>query len=86
MSDYLDRPVYDDIEEEARADRNRAILPDDTPSRAELEADEHRVGLTGLTLINCPACKCQHTPNDPRCELYREEQMVKEQRAKEWYA
>lgn len=39
MSDYLSRPIYDDIEDEARRDRDRHDLAGmrDVPDRAELE-------------------------------------------------
>jgi hypothetical protein len=41
MSDYLDRSVYADIEEEARAERAEwLLLNDDRPTRHEIEMEE----------------------------------------------
>ena len=41
MSDYLDRPVYDDVEDEARRDRDRHdLVVDERPTRREIEAEE----------------------------------------------
>lgn len=40
MSDYLDRPVYDDIAAEARADWRAECPDDDRPTAAELADDD----------------------------------------------